>query len=64
VVAIQEHAAPKAAIDAATSEIREHVDSALAQGAYHIVFLSGAPGAGKTAEAFEWVWKNYKPSTN
>jgi hypothetical protein len=48
VAAIQEHAAPKAAIDASTTEIREHIEKALAGGAYHIVFLSGAPGAGKT----------------
>lgn len=48
VVAIQEHEAPKAAIEASTKEIQEHIGSALAAGKYHIVFLSGAPGAGKT----------------
>ena len=48
VVAIQEHAAPKAAIDQAVEEIREHTRIALDAGRYHVIFLSGAPGAGKT----------------
>jgi hypothetical protein len=60
VVAIQEHAAPKAAIDASVKEIREHIDSALNQGKYHIVFLSGAPGAGKTLVGLDIVMRgNY-----
>jgi len=57
VVAIQDHAAPKAAIDAATREIRQHVETALADGAYHIVFLSGAPGAGKTLVGLDIVMR-------
>ncbi len=57
VVAIQEHAAPKAAIDASVKEIREHIDAALAQGKYHIIFLSGAPGAGKTLVGLEIVMR-------
>ena len=57
VVAIQEHAAPKAAIDASVKEIREHIDAALAQGKYHIIFLSGAPGAGKTLVGLELVMR-------
>jgi hypothetical protein len=57
VTAIQEHAAPKAAIDASTKEIREHVDTALKSGAYHIVFLSGAPGAGKTLVGLDIVMR-------
>lgn len=48
VAAIQEHSAPKEAIDSSTEEIREHIADALSQGQYHIIFLSGAPGAGKT----------------
>jgi len=48
VVAIQEHAAPKEAIEASVNEIRCRIDEELNQGHYHIVFLSGAPGAGKT----------------
>lgn len=48
VAAIREHAAPVEAIRASTCEIQEHVRDALDAGAYHVVFLSGAPGAGKT----------------
>ena len=48
VVAIQEHSAPQEAIEASVKEIRERIDEELTQGHYHIVFLSGAPGAGKT----------------
>ncbi len=48
VSAIQAHAAPKAEIDASTMEIREHIDRALRAEKYHLIFLSGAPGAGKT----------------
>jgi hypothetical protein len=57
VVAIQEHAAPKAAIDASVKEIREHIDSALKNGKYHIVFLSGAPGSGKTLVGLDIVMR-------
>lgn len=57
VVAIDDHAAPKAAIDAATQEIREHIDSALKANAYHIVFLSGAPGSGKTLVGLDLVMR-------
>ncbi len=57
VVAIQEHAAPKQAIDAATAEIREHIARALKAEAYHIVFLSGAPGAGKTLVGLDLVMR-------
>jgi hypothetical protein len=57
VVAIQEHAAPKAAIDASVKEIREHIDSALKHEKYHIVFLSGAPGAGKTLVGLDIVMR-------
>ena len=47
VAAIEAHAAPKAAIDASVSEIRQHIDDAVTHGRHHSVFLSGAPGAGK-----------------
>ena len=57
VAAIQEHAAPKAAIDASVKEIREHIDSALKNGKYHIVFLSGAPGSGKTLVGLDIVMR-------
>ena len=57
VAAIQEHAAPKAAIDASVKEIREHIDAALEKGKYHIVFLSGAPGAGKTLVGLDIVMR-------
>lgn len=57
VVAIQEHAAPKAAIDASIKEIREHIESALKDGKYHIVFLSGAPGSGKTLVGLDIVMR-------
>jgi Schlafen group 3, DNA/RNA helicase domain len=57
VVAIQQHAAPKAAIDASTREIRQHIDKALAESNYHIVFLSGAPGAGKTLVGLDIVMR-------
>jgi len=57
VVAIQEHAAPKAAIDASVQEIRECIDATLERGEYHIVFLSGAPGAGKTLVGLELVMR-------
>lgn len=57
VVAIQEHAAPDAAIKASVSEIREHIESALGRGEYHIIFLSGAPGAGKTLVGLEIVMR-------
>lgn len=48
VSAIEAHAAPKAAIDAATGEIATVVACALARGEHRLVLLSGAPGAGKT----------------
>jgi len=57
VVAIQEHEAPKAAIEASTKEIQQHIGSALAAGKYHIVFLSGAPGAGKTLVGLDLVMR-------
>jgi hypothetical protein len=60
VAAIHEHAAPKAAIDASIMEIRECIEDRLAKGAYHVIFLSGAPGAGKTLVGLELVMRgNY-----
>jgi hypothetical protein len=57
VAAIEAHAAPKAAIDASVAEIREHIDDARAHGRHHIVFLSGAPGAGKTLVGLDLVMR-------
>jgi len=57
VSAIMEHAAPKAEIDASVKEIREVIDDALAQKKYHVVFLSGAPGAGKTLVGLDLVMR-------
>jgi hypothetical protein len=57
VVAIQEHAAPKEAIDQSTEEIRNSIDRAFANGEYHIIFLSGAPGAGKTLVGLDLVMR-------
>lgn len=57
VVAIQEHAAPKKAIDASVNEIRERIEATLGRGEYHIIFLSGAPGAGKTLVGLEIVMR-------
>lgn len=57
VAAIQDHAAPRESIDASTREIREHIQSSLDRGRYHIVFLSGAPGAGKTLVGLDIVMR-------
>lgn len=57
VVSIQEHAASREAINASAREIREHIDQALERGAYHIIFLSGAPGAGKTLVGLDLVMR-------
>jgi hypothetical protein len=57
VAAIEDHAAPKAAIEASVAEIREHISDAMAHGRHHIVFLSGAPGAGKTLVGLDLVMR-------
>jgi hypothetical protein len=57
VMAIQEHAAPLAEIKASTEEIRSSIEDALSKGAYHVVFLSGAPGAGKTLVGLDIVMR-------
>jgi hypothetical protein len=57
VAAIQEHSAPKEAIDASTTEIRERLEEALRSGAYQVIFLSGAPGAGKTLVGLDLVMR-------
>ena len=57
VAAIDAHAAPKAAIDASVAEIRCHIDEAIDQRRHHIVFLSGAPGAGKTLVGLDLVMR-------
>lgn len=57
VTAIQEHQAPKEAIDCSVIEIREIIQRQLAEGNYHIIFLSGAPGAGKTLVGLDLVMR-------
>lgn len=48
VAAIEAHAAPKQAIDESTAEISQAIDATLAAKEHRIIFLSGAPGSGKT----------------
>lgn len=57
VSAIQAHAAPKEEIDKSTCEIREIIDQVLSQKEYHVIFLSGAPGAGKTLVGLDLVMR-------
>lgn len=57
VVAIQDHAAPQEAIEASTAEIRSEIESALSRGVYHVIFLSGSPGAGKTLVGLDLVMR-------
>jgi len=57
VAAIDEHAAPKEAIERSTTEIRKHIRDALASKKNHVVFLSGAPGAGKTLVGLDIVMR-------
>jgi hypothetical protein len=55
VSAISEHAAPAEEIKSSVVEIREVIEKVLSEGSYHVVFLSGAPGAGKTLVGLELV---------
>lgn len=57
VAAIQEHAAPKEQIEKATEEIRQIIAHSLQNGEYRVVFLSGAPGAGKTLVGLDLVMR-------
>ncbi|MBK6734456.1 MAG: DUF2075 domain-containing protein [bacterium] len=57
VSAIAEHAAPAEEIAAATREIRALADAALSRGEKLVVFLSGAPGAGKTLVGLDLVMR-------
>lgn len=57
VAAIDDHAAPKDEIEKAIAEIRECIDLELSKGSYHVVFLSGAPGAGKTLVGLDIVMR-------
>lgn len=57
VAAIDDHAAPKDEIKNATAEIRECIDFELSRGGYHVIFLSGAPGAGKTLVGLDIVMR-------
>ena len=55
VVAIAEHAAPAEQIRSCVTEIRNVIDKVLSEGRYHVVFMSGAPGAGKTLVGLDLV---------
>ena len=55
VSAISEHAAPAEQIRDSVSEIRDVIDKVLCEKRYHVVFLSGATGAGKTLVGLELV---------
>jgi hypothetical protein len=57
VVAIHEHAAPLAEIEASIAEIRSCIDDAIKGEKYHVIFLSGAPGAGKTLVGLDLVMR-------
>ena len=57
VAAIAEHAAPKAAIDASIGEVSEHIDATLTNNEYRVIFVSGAPGAGKTLVGLDIVMR-------
>lgn len=57
VSAIAEHAAPVEEIAAATNEIRSLALAALSRGEKLVVFLSGAPGAGKTLVGLDLVMR-------
>ena len=48
VSAISAHAAPVELINACTSEVADHVERSMRETTNRIVFVSGAPGAGKT----------------
>jgi len=57
VAAIEDHAAPKDEIENAVREIRECIEFELGRGGYHVIFLSGAPGAGKTLVGLDIVMR-------
>lgn len=57
VAAIQEHAAPKEQIRCATEEIRKVIGLSLKKEEYRVIFLSGAPGAGKTLVGLDLVMR-------
>lgn len=55
VSAITDHALPAEAINASVSEIRNVIEEVIENKGYHVIFLSGAPGAGKTLVGLELV---------
>lgn len=57
VSAIQDHAAEKEEIEKSTNELRTIIDHALHEQKYHVAFLSGAPGAGKTLVGLDLVMR-------
>ncbi len=59
VASIANHAAPAEEIAKSVGEIRSVIDWALSNRERHVVFLSGAPGAGKTLVGLELVLRGY-----
>lgn len=57
VVAINEHAAPLEEIEESIAEIRSCIEDAIRAEKYHVIFLSGAPGAGKTLVGLDLVMR-------
>ncbi len=55
VASIANHAAPAEEISKSVEEIRIEIDWALSNRERHVIFLSGAPGAGKTLVGLELV---------
>jgi hypothetical protein len=55
VSAITDHALPAEVINATVSEIRDVIDEVISKKGYHVIFLSGAPGAGKTLVGLELI---------
>lgn len=60
VSAIKGHAAAQEQIDKSVTEIGGIISSALSDERYHIVFLSGAPGAGKTLVGLDLAMRGEK----
>jgi len=64
VAAIAEHAAPAEAIKRSVDEINEQIAAVFAEGGYHIIFLSGAPGAGKTLVGLDVAMRGNHAATS
>lgn len=64
VSAIAEHQAPVEAIEACVRDVSDVLDAALRDKRKHIVFVSGAPGAGKTLVGLELVLRGRHAATS